>query len=355
MEKQQFESDAESYESRSEDLSKSASSKDSNMKSILNSLESNAIQKINESNFEKAIKILRKTEDMLEIMTTEGSLVVSEKVLAVLHNLASCYQSNGFLEKSAAYLDACLFNVNSLKAMKNNRESIAYEIKKLKYIGTVQIQMCAVLSRLGKHKEAIKHARAANKSIMNVVKLLISASKSQEKKVTSCRRKNYELSEQQLRCYNNISLVKPTLKSIEKYLTTGRINEPQQIRTALGVKHYPEWVKTYSIADVMIIKPVTARELRSSSKLYKEYTNDSLVHVVCLLAVSYFCMGTELKYLQTTQPFDFKSDNEIEQTQLKSQELLNAFVPPNCPLLNHINESHQSRFKENLQEIVRAT
>lgn len=162
-------------------------------------------------------------------------------------------------------------------------------------------------------------------------------------------RRRFELRNQQV---SLVELAKPALKTLERFISSSQIPPAQSIRSVLGVKAHPDWVYDFSIADLMFIQPLEAEDLQRGLGVSSEFSKDSLIYKVCLLAVSYFCCGTELRYLNNENKMP--AGKSVEKTFAKSLELLKAFWPVDSLLVMHIVESCEKKFEETLQEIVRS-
>jgi len=87
-------------------------------------------------------------------------------VFLTMHNMALCFQKLGALEECALCLEASLQTLNSpflsLKLEGNGSEGSfidpAKKLKRLKYECKTHMQVCALLSQLHRHKEALIHA-----------------------------------------------------------------------------------------------------------------------------------------------------------------------------------------------------
>ncbi|CAG9327813.1 unnamed protein product [Blepharisma stoltei] len=336
--------------SRLEDLSQHQASSteitlnEEEVPQILNSLQGEAISKILEEDYIGAISILKRCEEILESVITHGGKTDPDQVLATLHNLALCFQRLGDLEKCAAYLDGCLFNLNSFQVMTSEKSQILNEIRRNTYKSKIHIQSCAVLSQMKKHKAALTHAQNSFKAVANCVKMTITASGLLLK---SLKNKPPDLGKQ---IHKIINSAVPTIKVLENFIKTGKLSHPPKIRSVLGVKSHPDWLDSFTIADVMLMQPISSEELKKSIGMQAEFTKDFILYKVCLLAISNFCVATEIQFIHSNQIFREKNDKEAELYHEKSIELLRVFFPPESPLLKHIQESYIKRFMDSTIE-----
>lgn len=95
----------------------------------------------------------------------------------------------------------------------------------------------------------------------------------------------------------------------------------------------------------MFLQPYTTDDLKQSLGLQIEFTNDYLLFKIILLAVSHFCMSTELRFMAAY--------DDAQKSHHKSLDLLRHFVPDISPLRIHIEESYKKRFGDN--EIITKT
>jgi len=121
----------------------------------------------------------------LEAVTAEGKDVDRNLIIVILYNLACCYQRLSMLEDCASYLDGTIYNLNSkvtnftdnadlismlvtspgnsimsgTPSLNGNEAARKFNISaklfKLRYLCKCHLQLCAVLSQLNKHQEAL--------------------------------------------------------------------------------------------------------------------------------------------------------------------------------------------------------
>ena len=85
--------------------------------------------------------------------------------LLTLHNMAMCYQKLGILEECSICLEACIDHLDSdyLQKYFSNPDQPSLRLKMLKYKCKTHMQICALLSQIHKHKEAVFHSNSAIK------------------------------------------------------------------------------------------------------------------------------------------------------------------------------------------------
>ena len=94
------------------------------------------------------------------------------------------------------------------------------------------------------------------------------------------------------------------------------------------------------------MEPLSLEDLQETSGLQSEFTKDFIIMKVCLLGVSYFCLSSEMYFLQSEL-------DQSEHLHNKTIKLLLGFLPENCPLVRHVGESFKKRFENEMEEIVR--
>lgn len=87
--------------------------------------------------------------------------------IEIFYNMALCYQKQGQLEECALCLETCLEHFGADYINLKNK-SIAMRLIKLKLECKVRMQLCAILSQLHRHKEALDQACESAK-ICNIV------------------------------------------------------------------------------------------------------------------------------------------------------------------------------------------
>lgn len=139
---------------------------------VIYELNESAINFISQESYEKALILLQKAQTMLEQIQADQNPKDSFVFLLTLHNMAMCYQKLGILEDCAICLEACLANLSSqyLQDYFNDPNVPSLKLKLLKYKCKTHMQICALLSQVHKHKEAVIHAREGIKIAHFLVK-----------------------------------------------------------------------------------------------------------------------------------------------------------------------------------------
>ena len=81
-------------------------------------------------------------------------------IIIIFHNTALCYQMLGSLEDSALFLETCILNLEILSMMPLfQKTETKWKILTLECL--LRMQLCALLSQLHRHQEALYHAQIA--------------------------------------------------------------------------------------------------------------------------------------------------------------------------------------------------
>jgi hypothetical protein len=125
-------------------------------------------------------------------------------------------------------------------------------------------------------------------------------------------------------------------------------------RSALGVQTLEEeWVQSFNIGNLMHLQPVSFddfndrsmfREFRDEQKEFtqfvtEEITKDKLLNKAIFVIASYFCVGTELRFLAMLNSKHL-TQKDSEMWHAKAIHIAAAFLPSDCPLIQHILQSY---------------
>lgn len=149
--------------------------------------------------------------------------------LTIMHNMAMCYQKIGALDECALYLEGCLLNLSSCFAA-NLEQNPEEKLKKMKYECKVHMQVCALLSQLHRHKEALNHAKSAMRFchflIHDITAILAYYSKDEKRdKIDSDLQLDYFFEVKQSLLSKTAPKILPILEEIEKRMI-GELAEP---------------------------------------------------------------------------------------------------------------------------------
>ena len=78
---------------------------------------------------------------------------------------------------------------------------------------------------------------------------------------------------------------------------SGEKTQNINMRVLLGYLNQSEWMYLLNIGNIMQITPLTIHDLLSTPGIEIELARDSVIEKISFLAVSYFCVSTELRFL----------------------------------------------------------
>lgn len=120
-----------------------------------------------------------------------------------------------------------------------------------------------------------------------------------------------------------------------------------------------DWIFNLNIGNVMHLQPLSTEEMNLHVDNSHELSRDAMLEKIILLTVSYFCVGTELRFLNNAS--EDKKVGEIEKKLKKEQsEMWHAqaleasarFLPSECPLVAHVITNYQKHHSPALTTIL---
>jgi hypothetical protein len=117
------------------------------------------------------------------------------------------------------------------------------------------------------------------------------------------------------------------------------------MRSLLGYLNQNEWIWSLNIGNIMQLSPLTLQDISNSSTFETELSRELILEKITFVAVSYFCVSTELRFLVATpesgdvrDALERRKDSEFWHG--KALEVACSFLPSECPLVNHIMMSY---------------
>ena len=143
------------------------------------------------------------------------------------------------------------------------------------------------------------------------------------------------------------------------------------VQNILGVKdQQDDWIFNLNIGNVMHLLPMSLEELNLHIDNSHELSRDAMLEKIILLSVSYFCVGTELRFLSaanqgakekpksSSNSYSDLGDHDRGYTKADSEmwhamalEAACTFLPSECPLVSHIIVSYQKHHSPALTTI----
>ena len=128
------------------------------------------------------------------------------------------------------------------------------------------------------------------------------------------------------------------------------------MRNLLGYLNQSDWIWSLNIGNIMQISPLTMQDIYTTSSIEYELSRELVLEKICFLAVSYFCVSTELRFIVQMKQDDEVADpilrrRESEYFHGKALDIAAGFLPSECPLVNHILMSYQKHHAPSQQVI----
>ncbi|CAD8110216.1 unnamed protein product [Paramecium sonneborni] len=397
--KQEQQPEEESYdEEDDEDLQEYTQS--TNIKQLFNSQDSfmqqinilneQATTKIKQQKHKEALKLLQQSEQMLEFAASCGRVIDRNLIIIILYNQACAYQCQWILDKCSKYLDGVIYNMEigikedeqDLQTLPNLQEKQAQLIKRQTFLVKAYLQYTAILSQLGKHKQALINSQKAaqtmrelfkiannfcqqwlqingsqgtattsqsnvsvrNESSHNIDKkkngqtyqvkdeiefgrLVIDSAQDvlkdmikQEDLVSIRPDKKQLLKETKRQLYNWRNNPENNEKQIRKELKL--VSQNEEYRSLLGIQNLAEWIKNFNIGSIMHMAPQIYEEFTQFGEMIYELAKRQLLEKVIYLSISYFTIATELRFVELEKAKQHGvKDDKLDTEEFKLSEL----------------------------------
>ena len=102
----------------------------------------------------------------------------------------------------------------------------------------------------------------------------------------------------------------------------------------------------------MRMSPLNLKELAIVPETNHELTSNALYEKIIMIAISYFSIATEYRFLDNAENLAFYQ-NESKYWHKAAVEIACSFLPSECPLVDHILTSYEKHNPINEEDIVR--
>lgn len=241
--------------------------------------------------FEEAENELADIEQLMENIKAQGADIDSSLVLLVLKNKAYVALRLDRNVQCTAYLEACVFNLNSeLKTVKGtNTKQRLHRLRSRRLLAQTLLQMAVMHSKAGRHQVALDKAREAWRELNYLIKDSLQLCEHQSRahaKIATSPNSNpqYDLldSPLYLEAANSVLTAKPVFEYLSSRLLKGTNAAKPALasRSALGVLDYTSLIFTSDISTVSVPQAVPISSLSTSPSLKEEFSQESLVGAV---------------------------------------------------------------------------
>ncbi|KAM3136860.1 hypothetical protein pb186bvf_011119 [Paramecium bursaria] len=395
----------------------------------INSLNNRAVGKIKQQKHKDAIKYLQQAEQMLEVFlflnqiqfaASCGRIIDRNLIVVILYNQACAYQCQWVLEKCSKYLDGVIYNMElainedeaDLDNLASSHEKESQLVRRYSFLARSYLQYCAILSQLGKHKNALANAKKAAQIMRNLFKVAskfcqeFSQKNDSQGSSSTCQsipKKTYDSKKVVYYMKDEVEFAKLVVDSSKDTLLemanqhdldSMAVNEKQLLREAkkqlyfwrnnpennekhlrkelklqgkeddyrsiLGVQNVQEWIENFNIGSIMHMQPQTHDEFSQYGEMIYEISKRVLLEKIIYLSISYFTIATELRFVELDKAKQMGvSDSDIQTEEfklsefyhLKAIEIACKNISCSSPYINHLITSYHKHYNQNLESI----
>ncbi|KAM3140179.1 hypothetical protein pb186bvf_007732 [Paramecium bursaria] len=355
------------------------------MSDVIETLNQEAVKQIDEQKH-LSLELLQKAENLLDFSANCGKSIDRNLIITILYNQAVIYQQLWELTKCAKYLDAVIYN---LEIITNNEPNQILFIKRLYFLATIKLQLCAILSQQNLHLEASNLAIQAINNLQQMFKISLQYN---EQKVSNSQLKSsrqqqgqyiyeeiefkHELllrSQQILKIIQNFisdeiisKQEEQQLSAVMKDLFNWKINQEQnekqfrkklninakiEQRSLIGLLNENEWIEKFNIGTIMQLKPKQYQDICLEGEYLYEFSQRILLEKILLLSIGYFTLATECRFIENEQKIKFQY-RKSQIYHLKSLYIGYNIAQSQCPYIEHITRSFQKHYNQNLNPII---
>ena len=95
----------------------------------------------------------------------------------------------------------------------------------------------------------------------------------------------------------------------------------RNVKTILVTNEEEDWIFNLNIGNVMHLQPLSSEEMNLYADNTHELSRDALMEKIILLTVSYFCVGTELRFLNNNiTPEEIAKQTKETQGEMESEK-----------------------------------
>ena len=142
-------------------------------------------------------------------------------------------------------------------------------------------------------------------------------------------------------------------------LSSGYVELQNNVKQVLMSSEEDDWIFNLNIGNVMHLQPLSSEEMNLHIDNSHELSRDAMLQKIILITVSYFCVGTELRFLNNSgddKKVSLEAD-KLKQKQLSEMwhaqalESSARFLPSECPLVAHVITNYQKHHSPALTSI----
>ena len=129
---------------------------------VLAELNDSSYQFIKKEQYDRALNLLQKAYGIMDAIDFTACRRDRYHLFIMFHNMALCYQKMQMLEECASCIDQALEQL-PYDSISLDEKSISNRMRKLNIISRLNMQFCAILSQIHRHKDALNTAKESVK------------------------------------------------------------------------------------------------------------------------------------------------------------------------------------------------
>lgn len=130
---------------------------------VLNDLNDSALKYMNREQYEIALVLFQKAHGIINVISLDHCRRDQHLAFIIFHNMAACYQRMNSLDECTVAIENALLYLGDYSSLKN--QSIAQRMFYMEKECKIRMQLCALLSQLHRHRDALDQAKLSIKLI----------------------------------------------------------------------------------------------------------------------------------------------------------------------------------------------
>ena len=127
--------------------------------------------------------------------------------------------------------------------------------------------------------------------------------------------------------------------------------DPIDCQNLLGFLNQKNVYRSLNISKWMKLERLDFDELFATPDQDLSLTRKSVLFHMIMVVTSYFCVGTEIRFLKADKDELYLKSDEDKLWHGRALELATLFFPSDCPIVGHVTASYQRHHAPSLDEI----
>jgi hypothetical protein len=260
----------------------------------------------------------------------------------------------------ASSIEACISNLQarptlaSYEDKKNPHPVLSNVISKSRLECRLRLQLCAVLSQLDRHEEALRQAQEAARVSQTLVKETLLVCQEYLAHQRKLLNRNFGKFSESSKTHGEVFKRAIALAQYLDAFITGKTRRNEGEGRLYSLKS-ADWLMKFSVGTMMTLQSTSISELTMSQSILTELTVDAMVdkartRQALLLIVSYFSIATELRF-KFSKEKTIKVLKEGQAWHLKSIDIAKGLLPGESVLVRHLKESYRANYLDMLSAV----